>query len=98
MTTIVTEFGKWRYNRLTIVIYASGGIFQDKLDEFLSDIDVVKTYIDDIICLNKDEFPKHMEQIRVISYRLCSSGLKCDVPKFCVGLNYILYLGYIITQ
>ena len=45
--TIVTKFGKFRYNRLPMGICASGYIFQAKVDELLSDIEGVKTYIDD---------------------------------------------------
>ena len=37
-TTIVTEFGKFRYNRLPMGMCASGDIFQAKVDELLSDI------------------------------------------------------------
>ena len=51
MMTIVTEFGKFRYNRLPMGMCASVDIFQSKIYELLSDIDGVKTYIDDIIVL-----------------------------------------------
>ena len=37
-TTIVTEFGKFIYNRLPMGMCASGDIFQAKVDELLSDI------------------------------------------------------------
>ena len=60
MTTIVTEFGKFRYNRLPVGMCASGDIFQSKLDEILGDIEVIKTYIDDIIFLGKDSFENHI--------------------------------------
>ena len=49
MTTIVTEFGKFRYNCLPMGVCASGDIFQAKLEELIDDIEGVKTYIDDII-------------------------------------------------
>ena len=38
ITTIVTEFGKLKYNRLPMGMYASGDIFQVKLDELLGGI------------------------------------------------------------
>ena len=38
MTMIVTEFGKFRYNRLPMGICASGEIFQSKVDKLLGDI------------------------------------------------------------
>ena len=56
MTRIVTELGKFRYNRLHMGMCALGDIFQDKVDELLCDIEGGKTYIDDIIVLIKDRF------------------------------------------
>ena len=53
MTTIVTEFGKFRYNRLYMGMCASGDIFQAKVDKLLGDIEGVRTYIDDILVLRK---------------------------------------------
>ena len=56
MTTIITEFGKFRYNRLPMGMCAPGDIFQAKVDKLLGDIEGVKMYIDDIIVLNKGGF------------------------------------------
>ena len=38
MTSIVTEFGKFEYNCFPMVMYASGDIFQDKVDDLLGNI------------------------------------------------------------
>ena len=38
MTTIVTEFGKFRYNRLPMGMCTSGDILQDRVDKLLGDI------------------------------------------------------------
>ena len=54
MTTIVNKFGKFRYDCLSKGMCASGDIFQAKLDKLISDIEGVKTYIDDILVLSKD--------------------------------------------
>ena len=51
MTTIVTEFGRFIYNRLPTGMCASEEIFQAKVDELISDIEGVKTYIGDILVL-----------------------------------------------
>ena len=49
MMTIVNEFGKFKYNRLPVGMCASGYSLQAKLDKMLSNIEVVKTYIDEIL-------------------------------------------------
>ena len=89
MTTIVTEFGKFRYNILPMGMCASGDIFQAKVDELLSDIKGVKTYIDDILVLNKDSSEKNIEQIIIIFVRLHASGLKVNASKCSFGLKEI---------
>ena len=98
MTTFVTEFGKFRYNRLPMGMCAPGNIFHAKLDKLLGDIEGVKTYIDDIIVLGKDSFEEHIEMLRIIFGRLRNAGLKVNAPKCSFGLKDILYLGYVITR
>ena len=98
MTTIVTEFGKFRYNRLPMGMCSSGDIFQSKVDKLISDIEGVKTYIDDILVLSKDCFRNHIEQLRIIFGRLHAAGLKFNAPKCSFWLKEIPYLGYVITR
>ena len=53
MTTIVTEFVKFKYNHTPMGMCASGDIFQAKADKLLGDIKGLKTYINDILVLIK---------------------------------------------
>ena len=66
MTTVVTEFGKFRYNCLPMGMCASGYIFQAKVEKILSDIEGVKAYINDILVLRKDCFINHIKQLIMI--------------------------------
>ena len=54
MATIVTEFGKFRYNCLPMGMCTAGDIFQSKLDKLLGDIEGSGTYINFILVLSKD--------------------------------------------
>ena len=83
MTTIVTEFGKCRYNRLPMGMCTLGGIFQANLGELLGDIKGVKKYFDDIIVLSKNIFEKHIEQLIIIFVTLRAAGLKAHAPALC---------------
>ena len=76
ITTIVTEFGKFRYNRLPMFMFASGDILQSKVDNLLGYIKGVNTYICDILVLGKDSFKNKIYQVRIIFGRLCNAGLK----------------------
>ena len=77
---------------------ASGDIFQAKLDYLLGDSECIKTYIENILVLIKESFSEHIEQPRIVFSILCAAGLKFNSPKCSFGLNYIPYLGYLITQ
>ena len=98
MTTIFTEFGKLRYNRLSMGICALGNIFLSKVDKLLGDIKGVKRYIDDTLVLSKYSFEKHKDQPRIIFGRLRAAGLKVNAPKCSFGLKEINYLCYVITR
>ena len=98
ITTIVTEFGKFRYNKLPMGMCISGDIFQAKVNELLGDIEGVKAYIDDILVLSKGTFTDHIEQLRLCFRRIQAAGLKVNAKKCSFGLAEIPYLGYIITR
>ena len=86
-TTIVTNFGKCRYNSLPMVMRAPGYIFQYKVDELFGDTEGVKTYINDILVLINDCFGKHIEHLRMIFGRLPTADLKVNAPKCSFGLK-----------
>jgi hypothetical protein len=67
LTTIVTEFGKFRYNVLPMGMCYSGDIFQAKVDQLLGDIEGVKTYIDDILVISKGSFDDHLNSWILVS-------------------------------
>ena len=95
MTTIVSEFEKISYNWLPVVMYASGDIFQAKLDPLLGEIKVLKTYINNIMVLSNNTLNKHKEYLRVIFHLMSDYGLIVNTKKLSIGLNDIPYLVYI---
>ena len=61
ITSIVTGFGKFRYNCLPMGMCASGDIFQAKVGDLLGDIEGIKTYIAGILVLSEDSFRNRIE-------------------------------------
>ena len=92
MRTIVTEFGKFRYNKLPMGMCTSRYISQVRVGDLLDNIEGVENYIDYILVFNKDCFRNHVEQMRMIFVRLCAAGLKVDVSKCIFGIKDIPYL------
>ena len=95
--TIVTEFGKSRYNCLPMGMCASVDIFQAKVEEMIGDIEGVKTYIDDILVLSQYILSNHIEKLSIIFDRLRTEGLKSNALNCSYGIKEIPYLGYVIT-
>lgn len=97
ITTIVTEFGKFRYTCLPMGMVVSGDVFQSKVYDLIGDIEGVRTYIDDILCIGKGTFEEHLKQLEEIFRRFHKAGLKVNASKCYFGLKEIPYLGYIIS-
>ena len=89
MTMIVTEFVKFKYNRLPMGMCVSVDIFKAKVDELISDIDGAGKFMDDILVLSKEISSKHIEQLRIIFGRLRTAGIKCNAHKCSLGLKGI---------
>ena len=80
-----------------MVMCTSGDIFQYKLDNIIGDIEGVKIYICHILVLDKDNFHKNIEKLRVVFSRLHNYRLTLNSNIFSLGLKEITYLYYIIT-
>ena len=98
MTTIVTEFDKFKYNCLPMGMWFFGDVFQAKVDKPRGDINVFKTYIYYILVLSKDIFSNHIEQFRNVFGRLRTVGLKGNAPKCSFLIKDIPYLVYLVTR
>ena len=81
ITTIVAEFGEFRYNMVPMELCASGDILQAKVDDISSDIKGVKVYFNNILVYGKGIFTQHIYQLRVIFDWMCAAGLKFNSPK-----------------
>jgi hypothetical protein len=97
ITTIVTEFGKFRYRSLPMGMNISADVFQSKIYDLLGDLEGVKAYIDNILCIGKGSFDNHLEQLREILLQCKKAGLKLNAEKCRFGVTEIKYLGYIIS-
>ena len=61
--SFLTGYSKFQYNVLPMGIVMYGYILQSKSNEILGGIEILKTYIDDILVINKGAFADHVEQL-----------------------------------
>ena len=92
VTTIVTEFGKFRYTCLPMGMVISGDVFQAKVYDLIGDIEGVRTYINDILCIGKGTFQEHLDQLEEIFRHFSKAGLKVNAPKCSFGLKEIPHI------
>ena len=70
------------------------GYFKGELYELLGDTEVANTYINDIMVVGKDGFPKYIDHLRVVLSGLRNAGLKSLPKKSVFGL--MMFLSYTI--
>ena len=84
---IVTEFGKLRYNSLPVGMCASGDIFQTKVDNLISDIEGVKTYIKYVLVLINESFSKAYRKTEYNFWYIASCRLKIRYSYVSFGVK-----------
>ncbi len=82
LTTIVTPFGKYRYNVLPMGLKCSPDFAQETMENIFRNVDDAEVYIDDIGAFS-NTWEHHMKLLRTIVEKLQDNGftvnpLKCD--------------------
>jgi hypothetical protein len=69
--TIILPWGKNSYLRLPMGVACSPDIFQAKMSELMGTLEIVPTYIDDLLCITKGSLDDHLSKLeRVFFIRL----------------------------
>ena len=108
MFIFVIQFRETRLHSLLHSLEISGTIISwwesalleeknDKLYKLLGDIKGVKTFIDNMMVICRDGFPKHIYHLRFIFAKLCQSKLKVCIKNIIFCLRQIPYQGCKIT-
>ena len=60
LCTIVTQWGKWEYQRLPMGMWNSHDIFEENISELFVGLDTVRVYIDDLLHVTKGPRAEHL--------------------------------------
>ena len=64
----------------------------------MSDLEYVRTYIDDLLLTTKSDWQDHLQHLDVVFRRLKDAGLKVNARKSFFGRDELEYLGYWISR
>ena len=96
MTTFITPFGRFCFNRLPFGISSAPEIFQRTMTGILQGLEGIVCHMDDILVHGVDQ-GEHDQRVRAVLQRLQAAGLtlneKCESSK-----TRITFLGHIITS
>jgi len=73
-------------------------IFQETMSELVDGLALVRTCIDDLLCLTKGTFSDHLEKAELVLQRLQKAGLKVNVTKSFFARSQLECLGCWIAR
>ena len=96
--TIIFPWGTYSYLRLPMGVAGSPDIFQSKMSELMATLEFVRTYLDDLLCITKDDLEDHLAKLKLVLQRLQDANLKINACKSNFCAIETEYLGYILTR
>ena len=95
LTTFITPFGRYCFNRLPFGISSAPEIFQRTMSSILEGLDGVICRMDDILIHGRHQ-AEHDERIRAVLHRLQKVGLTLNNQKCEFSKGRIKFLGHIV--
>lgn len=96
LTTFITPFGRFCYERLPFGINSGPEIFHREMTKILSGIPGVICDIDDVLIVGKDT-KSHDERLRLVLQRMSNAGMTLN-DKCVFSTNKVKFLGHIISE
>ena len=95
LTTFVTPFGRFAFNRLPYGITSAPEHFQRRMNQILAGLEGIVCHMDDILVVGVDK-AQHDDRLDKVLTRLQESGLTLNPDKCQIAQTSLHYLGQII--
>lgn len=96
LTTFITPFGRFRFNRMPMGMNSSSEVFQRKMATILSGIKGCINHVDDTLVHGKT-IEEHDANLRQVLTALHKGGVTLNPNKCIFRTTECIFLGYIIT-
>jgi hypothetical protein len=97
LTTFITPFGRYIFNRLPFGISSAPELFQHRISEILRDYDGVVGLIDDVLIHGKTE-EEHQQRLTAVLDKLKEEGITLNKDKCKFFTDQIQFLGQVISR
>ena len=95
LTTFVTPFGRFYFNRLPFGISSAPEIFQRTMSDILEGLDGVICRMDDILIHGRNHM-EHDARVRAVLFRRQRAGLTLNIQKCEFSQGRLEFLGHIV--
>ena len=97
LCAIILPWGKYEYQRLPMGLCNSPDIFQEKVNSLFQEIEWVRAYIDNVLCITTKTWEDHLEKLNKIFEKLQKAGLKVNATKSKFGQSQVEYCQRLIV-
>ena len=97
LTTMNTDFGRYRWRRLPFGLTVSAEIFQKKILYALQGMEGIVCLADDVIIHGKTE-EEHMKNLRNFLKRCKEKNIRLNKEKMKIGVKEVTFMGHVITS
>ena len=97
LTTFITPFGRYHFNRLPFGISSASEIYQKRMQEILGDLTGVICMQDDVLVYGKDQ-QEHDSRLKATLERIKAAGITLNPNKCKFSKNSLKFLGHVLSE
>lgn len=97
LTTFITPFGRYKFNRVPFGISSASEIYQRKMSELLAGLVGVEAIIDDILIFGST-VEEHDARLNKVMQKIQSAGLKLNKSKCEFRKSRLEYFGHTVSE
>ena len=97
LTTFITPFGRYKFNRLPFGITSAPEHFQRRMNEILANTEGAVCLIDDVLVYGSTQ-SEHDQRLLTVLQKLSEAGLTLNKEKCVFNTTSIKFLGQLVTK
>ena len=97
LTTFITPFGRYCYNRVPFGLVSAGDIFQRCIQDIVEGLEGVVCHMDDLLVFSSVSAEEHDSRLRNVLERLRAAGMTLNAKKCRFRQQSVKFLGHLVS-